>query len=122
MVLCKSPIIFSDKQQCITLANKYKPSVDLIESLNRLQLVIEPCICVNARIHSIHSSSIKVTLDQCQSFDQCIMQRGTLVRMPWTVDAQNGPLYIYCILDNDEWFYSQTDSLDDAYHQYIHCT
>lgn len=123
-ILSKGTLWMGNEQKCRELAKSYTPSVDIPDSSNCVILLsVENCHFHYPEIsHSIKCARQTFT-SPCDNCEQVLIGDKLIVKMPWTIDSKSIPsdfMHIYCLQNEDTWFYSLNDDLSQAYHELIH--
>ena len=117
IVLSKSPILFNCPIECEASARRYKPSVDLTGG-DEVCAIIESCTFRQGKILSPDRLSPGLLPSQLRNVAQ--VGSDLVAQLPYRVERGGRKLYIYCVLSKDVWFYSFSDDLIKAYHNYTH--
>ena len=121
LLLAKSSLLYSNKDQCLMQGEKYPLSLDLPDHGGQLLLEAEVCF-VSQRSDGItieaRSRLVPEQLSLCRSFQQ---DGKLILQLPYCVESKLGnKLYVYTIYGQDIWFYSTLCTMHKAYCDYLH--
>ena len=124
-ILSKGPLWYADENECRRGGMNYKPAIDYPDSLEHPYIFMSVESLPSKEIEKASgeletgSTFTKQTLI-ARSYRQKNISGRVIVQMPWRVPSDTSDLYIYCITNEDIWFYSSQRDINQAYHTFLH--
>ena len=119
ILLSKGALLFSDPAHCEANGRRYMPSVDLVQQ-GELLLLVEKCLIWDGKLIEVVSDDREPSTRHYDELGDIGREGERVGRVPWCIETYRDRLYAYCIVDKDIWFYSHSDEIQQAYHDYIH--